>query len=270
MYYDEYLKGIPVIQLANKYNLTKPLVYYYFKKFGFKLRSNKINSRKYFFNEDYFETIDTSDKAYWLGFIYADGYITEKRKYASALLGISLSTKDEDHLIKFNNSINGNIEIKRYKTSSGYKKGSEYSRLICSSEKLANDLIKQGVLPHKSNIIKPPNISSKFYADFIRGYYDGDGSMWTSKNQTSIEFLGTRDMLNFIQDVLITNKVIYRRYPLCKRRQGQVVLNFKFGGNLQSFRFFNFIYYDKTCLSLTRKYKKYQEFLKHYNLCHPI
>lgn len=43
---------------------------------GVKLRSNKINSRKYTINENYFKNIDTEEKAYWLGFIYADGYIS--------------------------------------------------------------------------------------------------------------------------------------------------------------------------------------------------
>ena len=52
-------------------------------------------ARKYFFNEDFFEIIDNENKAYWLGFIYADGYVSAKS------LVIELHKDDESHIVKF-------------------------------------------------------------------------------------------------------------------------------------------------------------------------
>ena len=57
--------------------------------------------RKHFFNENYFEVIDSEDKAYWLGFISADGCVAKSSKYNSYRLQIAISSIDSDHLNKF-------------------------------------------------------------------------------------------------------------------------------------------------------------------------
>ena len=59
-------------------------------------------------NYDYFEIIDTEDKAYWLGFIYADGNINK----AKNTLTINLQGKDNGHLAKLNKCIGGNYSVK--------------------------------------------------------------------------------------------------------------------------------------------------------------
>lgn len=63
---------------------------------------------KYVYNKDYFEKINTSEKAYWLGFLYADGCITRFYKgevLKSMSLEITLKDADCEHLIKFKNAL---------------------------------------------------------------------------------------------------------------------------------------------------------------------
>nr|DAG90196.1 MAG TPA: endonuclease [Crassvirales sp.] len=54
------------------------------------------------FNRDFFSVIDTEEKAYWLGFLYADGFISA----SGNTVGLSISLKDIDHLKKYNNALN--------------------------------------------------------------------------------------------------------------------------------------------------------------------
>ena len=59
---------------------------------------------KYTYNENYFKIIDSEEKAYWLGFLYADGCITRfyrNEKLKSMSLELTLQSNDIEHLKKF-------------------------------------------------------------------------------------------------------------------------------------------------------------------------
>ena len=89
-------------------------------------------------NEDFFEKIDTPEKAYILGFIYADGYIVNGIKGKNKdSLGITLSNEDKEHIDKFKKSIDSNHPIRIYKT----KYGTNSARIIIQDEELVADLI---------------------------------------------------------------------------------------------------------------------------------
>lgn len=136
--------------------------------------------RKHFFNENYFENIDTEEKAYWLGFISADGSICKSSKYNSYRLVLNLNRLDEHHILKFKNAICANdINIKHYINTKGFSKigGSESSRLVLNSYKLCMDLDKYNVHIRKSYDIQlPTNINNCLMNHYIRGYFDGDAS----------------------------------------------------------------------------------------------
>ena len=108
--------------------LIKKQCYNKLKALGIPSRSKR---EKYSFNRQYFNNIDTEDKAYWLGFLLADGNNTE------ATLRIRLKAADREHLEKFNTCINGNIEIK-IEDGSGYAKGKKDSvaSLVISSREM--------------------------------------------------------------------------------------------------------------------------------------
>lgn len=126
-------------------------------------------------DENVFEKINTSEKAYWLGVMYSDGYIS-KRKYTN-YFGIAVATKDKKWIEKFKDFLNYNGSIHDYLTCGRcYKTNIPYSRLLVGNNKIVQDLEKWGVIEHKTKrISKMPSIP--FLDDFIQGYIDGDGSL---------------------------------------------------------------------------------------------
>lgn len=119
-----------------------------------------------------FNNIDNEIKAYVLGLFYSDGYVTSSNNNC----GITLH-QDDTYLLE---------EILKYfpffKLKRNYKK---MSLLTCISKQLKIDLIKNGVLPIKSttncNLLKFPNIPKDLHNHFIRGFFDGDGSVYKQK-----------------------------------------------------------------------------------------
>jgi len=118
--------------------------------------------RKYKFDSEYFKTIDSNEKAYWLGFIYADGNVY---KYT---LGIKLAGCDLSVLEKFKQDISANCPIKPVKDKDAYV-------IKINSKELIAQLAVLGVTANKSDKISWPPIKKEFYPAFILGFYDGDG-----------------------------------------------------------------------------------------------
>lgn len=153
---------------------------------------------KYSYNENFFEKIDNEIKAYWLGFLYADGGITVGKR--SKHLEITLGEKDKNHLTKFVQTIQGNMPITEKIVKLKGKEYKSYRVTVCSS-KLCEDLIKLGCTPNKSlTLIFPQNLEPNLYAPFIRGYLDGDGTIST---RCRISICGTYEFLNSLQQHLI-------------------------------------------------------------------
>lgn len=89
-----YNDGLSCAKLGKIFNCDATTIDNALKRYNIKRRSNKINSKKYSCNEKFFKIIDTEEKAYWLEFIYADGYITTKKNNSARNLGISLGELD--------------------------------------------------------------------------------------------------------------------------------------------------------------------------------
>lgn len=140
---------------------------------------HKINQWNY--NENYFEIINNSEKAYWLGFIWADGYITKTKSF-----GIELSIKDKNHLEKLQKDLESNTIIKeREKESFGKKNRS--CILEYRNQKMVTDLLKIGMIQNKTYNLPIPKISEDYYKDFIRGFFDGDGTYVLNKDNCNKE-----------------------------------------------------------------------------------
>lgn len=164
-------------KIADKYNCSKSHV--------MKLLNGKVISRNNHekgktkeCDENYFDCIDSEDKAYWLGFIFGDGFIyDEKPGEHSGILCISLSSEDEEHLYKFKDAISSSHTIHTYDNSKGYSNG-KLSRIKINSNHMVNSLKKYGMIANKTNIIgEPKNINEEFYIPFVRGFFDADGSI---------------------------------------------------------------------------------------------
>lgn len=260
---DMYLSGMSSVQIGAIVGRSASNVAGYIKRAGIQRRSNKENSRKYTLNHDYFENIDNEQKAYWLGFMYADGYVTKRGQ-----VGISLAMRDMDHLHKFNNCIESTYSIKVYTQTSGYVVGTEYCRLLFQSNKMKDDLEKHGCMEQKTNILKAPNLEKKLAPHFIRGYLDGDGCITRHMNKYgsfdwTVKFVGTESLLEFIKEYIHDNNVAtINKYH--KRHEYHEVKSLELGGNIQVEKFLDLIYKDAT-MYLDRKYDKYIEFKNYQN-----
>lgn len=218
----------------------------------------RLRRRKYDVNDTYFETINTEHKAYWLGFIYADGFINTTED----VIGISLNEKDEEHLEKFKKDIEFKGNIHHYKNSTGFT-NSNYVRIIIRSKTMKQHLIRLGVYENKTNILQFPTINQvprELIMHFIRGYIDGDGCITYSHTQKngnknySIKITGTLDIIQSIQYVLNTNVKLEQRYPERNIDNWSLTI----GGNKQVKRILDLLYGNAT-IFLDRKYNRYIE-----------
>lgn len=135
-----------------------------------------------------FETIDTEEKAYWLGFLYADGTISSKENK----IELGLAEKDLTHIQKFRTFIGISNKI-------CYRESSKSYRFSFRSYKCKQDLINKGCVPNKSLILTFPSASQVPIAllkHFIRGYFDGDGWFTNTKKCFQVGMIGTEDFIN--------------------------------------------------------------------------
>jgi len=249
-----YNSGLSTVKIGKILNIHYSRVRDILIRNGVTLRSNKINSRKYHVDHNYFKEIDNEEKAYWLGFIYADGYISSAEK--SKKIGISLSDVDKEHLQKFNKSINSDYPIKEYTSESGYSVGNKYCRTLITSENLYDDLLRHGVYEHKSLILNPPNITDDLKRHFIRGYLDGDGTISHNGNSYYVGFVGTKMMLEWIYEYAKENNIKFN-FRIEKRKEECEAYSFKIHG-YNAYKFLEKIYSDSS-IYLNRKYRRYKE-----------
>lgn len=233
-----YQRGKIKKELSKIFRVSSSVISYH-------LRVNNIPFRsrvKYVLNENFFEKIDTEQKAYWLGFIAADGCMFKnKNQY---LLRLALGKKDYNHLVKLNRDIESDKPIYEDKIS--------YS-LVLRSKKIFNDLIKYNIVPNKTFKLKfPRNVSGNLIKHFIRGYFDGDGGIhWHKKNKTlEVQFLGLKDFLLRIQKILVNEC----RINYVKIFRSRSIYCLKYVGNTQVPRILNYLYKGSN-IYLDRKYE---------------
>lgn len=147
------------------------------------------------FNEHIFDKIDTEEKAYWLGFLYADGYVESNGN----TIELSLKSSDIHHLEKFRDFLN-------FDKTKHIFKDSIRCRIAFRNKHIKQSLIKLGCIPRKSLTITFPSLDQvpvHLHRHFIRGYVDVDGSVMFNTEHTSgrLSILGTYDMLDGIVKV---------------------------------------------------------------------
>lgn len=175
----DYQNNKSMRQIEKDYGVTRQSVATYLEKIGVKTTKGN-HHRKYTHQYDFFENIDTEEKAYWLGFMFADGYIVDySNKYGEDKFGITLHSKDKETLEQFKKSIQSTNPITDVSSN-----GRQLHRILMSSQKTVDDLISHGCFKQKSLILKPPTgIPKELIHHFIRGFFDGDGSIFWNKSE---------------------------------------------------------------------------------------
>ncbi|HBA04247.1 MAG TPA: hypothetical protein DCW51_10045, partial [Clostridium sp.] len=232
------------------------------------LKINRLGLKKspYIYDHDFFEKINTEEKAYWLGFFYADGCVFINKETNSGECCIKLYSGDYKHLQKFNKSLNGNVPITYNDRICSFNNKIQHSCSIrCYSIKMANDLISHGCLVNKTFLIELPQIDKSLMNHFIRGFFDGDGCICTASNErktVSINFCSASEkFLIQIREYLYSyginsyitdekNRSTYRLY----------VKGLKNTDNMWNYMF------DNATVFLDRKYEKKQSLYEKYQI----
>jgi len=146
-------------EISSKFDISLRQ-YYNLLKLNNVERKNKVV--RYNFDEDYFESIDTEDKAYFLGFIVADGSVNSISNV------IQITQKEPDILYEFKKYIKYEGDLIKSKTRDVFD-------IKISSSKMKSDLLKLGISPNKTMSVSYPLIPENLQSHFMRGVFDGDG-----------------------------------------------------------------------------------------------
>lgn len=206
----------------------------------------------YHCNYEYFKDIDTEEKAYWLGFIYADGNVNK----AQNTLRINLQVNDSNHLVKLNKSIGGNFSVRIY-DEVHKDKSYPMSQILIYSTSMVKDLMSYGVFPNKTDKIIFPDLPENLIRHFIRGYFDGDGSICERKHKKRLSDLacsfscGSMLFLEKLREILYQNNI--KSYIVQDKRGNKASLSL---AGLTNPDVFLHYMYDNATIYLDRKYNK--------------
>ena len=180
--------------------------------------------RKYKFNEDFFDELNEKS-TYWLGFLYADGYVRMKDG-KSGELKLKLKDTDKYHIKKFLSDLNCEKPIK-----CGIDKKSKFCSVTVYSNKIVNRLSELGCVNNKTQLIRLPVLENDLMNHFIRGYFDGDGSISKIKNRPNSFTVSICSNKNFNKDIInflgYGNDYEYENYSVIKINKLMDIINFR-------------------------------------------
>lgn len=263
--YTLYVEGYSIKQLSNFYNAD---ISYQFKRYNYDLNNTfklkrKCNFKKYRL-KSLLDEVNDETSAYFLGLMYSDGYTSESQ------IGIKLQKRDVSVLQKVvDYFFEDGYEVLVYNNTAEIKISSKYM--------VDNLRDKWGCLESKTyKELTVPNISSELIRHFIRGYFDGDGTIFFSKNGFKANICSIN--IKLLEDF----KVIFNANNIectinTEIREGKT---FNIIGNIAAnncknmhrlyvrkkealITFYNYMYKDAT-IYIERKKDKYDSFFVHY------
>lgn len=252
-----YNQGLSCSKIAKTYNCSESVINKRIAAQNITKRSGGSYRRNY--NQNFFNKIDNEEKAYWLGFMYADGCV--RKDSTTGQNRISLAVKDKEVIDKFIKSLDGDFETKTYK---------DVHVVHLTSNTMYDDLVRHGCIPRKSLVLKFPIVSETLPENlvhhFMRGYFDGDGTVFISNrkniNKTNtiyktigIGICGTEEFL------LKYNEYLKLKPAKKDKRKIGNVWYLSGSGTNKVKAFYEFLYKDAT-LYLTRKKDKFENYFK--------
>ena len=249
----DYLSGGSLVSLADKYKKTVHFIRFVLSNDAIKLRHR---SRKYkVLTSDFFSEIDNEEKAYVLGFIYADGY----HQVASHTLAIKLKLADISLLERINELLDSERPIKILQTKLNEKIFPQCS-LSITDKRMSDNLLECGMMQKKSDFIKFPGnetVPNHLLRHFVRGYFDGDGCVHYHKKlkQLTTNIISNKDFCDRLNLFFVSNGFS----PKKLRKSGKMYYYCQ-SGNKQAARFFRLLYENAT-IFLERKKQIFEKYL---------
>lgn len=245
-----YISGMTGDEISNLFKLDRSYVFKILKENSI-TRNESESKIKFKIDDTIFEQIDSEEKAYWFGFLYADGYVNSSKNSVS----LCLSNCDINILEKFNKFLKTDKKIRNNNGNS--------SKVVIENKKICGDLTRNGLIQAKTHILKfPSTISSDLVRHFIRGYFDGDGCVTYGKKLSKncqISITSTLNFLNEIDKYIDINFVYTKRH----KERDDKIYTIVSGGICNLIIFYDYLYRDSN-IFLERKKLKFEEWFKYY------
>lgn len=249
-----YRAGVSAEEIGKMFGVNQTSILHHLYKHGVVVRTISEAMRKHTCDYAFFENVDTQERAYILGFAMADGCISND--YHHHGLGFCIQKRDAAHLQKIQQAMKSTHRPKLYADGT--------VRLYIASRQLIDDLAGYGCVRNKSLVLNfPQNIPSEMLRHFIRGYFEGDGSLWISNKQTarrrpqfSAGFAGTYHFLSSINEIF-SKEIGTNRASIVKCSN---IYTISYGGNRNIARILGWLYEGAT-IYLSRKHTLYQKLI---------
>lgn len=221
---------------------------------------------RYFLDEKFFDSFGQR-QAYYLGLLYADGnnYKTNRKN----VVRIALHKKDRDILDKFNSDL---------KHAKPLRANRDLLELEISNKYISDKLLDLGLTPRKTFTLEFPKwLDVSLHSHFIRGYFDGGGSIGfykpgpssrASKHYKTARFsiVSTDSFCNSVISIFTEKLNITSSLKIRHKDRNNNTRTIDIGGNLQVKRLLDFIY-NNAEVYLDRKYNLYKNFYYGDKLC---
>lgn len=261
-----YLSGESSVQIGKRFGIShKPILKLLKENEVYVDKLARRFHRQYALNEDYFDNIDTQDKAYILGFLMADGNNNPDKQTIS----MALQEDDKYILEEIRTKIGSEKPLDFIDYSNKHDFGYTYKnqwRLNLFSKKFCEVLAEKGMMPKKSTYLQFPTcIPNKLLSHFVRGYFDGNGSI-SHKNSKylSISIVSTFKFNNELSNILKNKFNINVKLNESRNHNG-ITYDLNINQYNDSLLFLDWIYKDAK-MFLIRKYDKYHNYLIANNL----
>lgn len=254
-----YSNGMSLTDIAIEFNVNRNTVSKHLKQNGI-----YIDRYTYHFNEHYFDNIDSQEKAYIMGMLWADGH----NCVSKGSIILELQEADVDLLEKINRLTENERPLRKQNLHLKNDNWKDQYKLVLQSKYTSNILESYGMVQGKSLVLTFPNwLNPTLYAHFIRGYFDGDGCISlqsSNKNRSAyIGIVGTKMLLESVADIIKNNIGVDVHISKDKRAKEPIrILHCSVRNDVVNI--LNWLYKDST-IYMQRKYVKYQQFLSNIN-----
>lgn len=249
-----------LVSISKIYNVSRATITDFLHNNGGKNKAVRGKfPKKYNFDEHYFDHIDSENKAYFLGFLYSDGYNNVER----GIIELSLQEEDRCILEQFSNLLQNSKPLYFKDRQSKNQNHKNVYRLTLYSKYTSNRLKELGCGQGKTKTLDFPNcnqVPRHLMRHFLRGFWDGDGTIGfikrkDTKNKTvSTRICGTHEFLYGLQ--LFLKEELGVLLPICDTKHCDFLKIMYVTSKINTYNLLCYLYKDST-VYLPRKYQKF-------------
>ena len=256
-----YNSGMSIQKIADKYLVSSSVIRNILIKYNVETRDNSHKGRKYTLDENYFDRVDSYNKAYILGLLYADGCNYTKSNHVF----IELQERDKKILEDINKELGSDRPLLYNDLHSKNENWQSTYRLSFVNKHMSSVLSELGLVANKSLILEFPQwLDESLYPHFLRGYMDGDGHLEIESKNKFLTCVGTKMFCESIKDICKKILDIDVSIHNISSKKDSVTKIIYICGKTKIKMFLDYIYNDAE-LYIERKYKSYKSFCEFYN-----